>query len=849
MNQPRSRHWLLPVPRAWERIVTDRNQTSLKRLLAFGKRSPFQSDHLDSRRLKAGTQKIHALPAASAPSGSEAGPQAITGENLPAVQRLFALLGQPVSGASLAVVRIAVGLVMMLEVHSLWHPSDMISGMIPLDTYYVGADIRFHFPLAGFGWLPFFPPGVMRLLTWVLAGAGLLMAVGLWYRLASIVVLLVWSYLFVIESTRNYYQSYYYIELLFVLLLPWMPAARRFSLDAWLARGNQAPRTVPFWTVFLLRGQLVIMYFYGGVAKLNADWLLDAVPLRWRLHEPHVTALFDAHLSPAHAAWVGGVFHSLATAYFLSWAGALFDLSIGFLLLVRRTRIFGLLLMLFFHAINHFVIYDNIDWYPLVGATTASIFLDPDWPERLENWLKRPRIARPDWKWFGIGGIVFPLVGAALGWRLNPTPLPNPPEDWSRPSRWCLGFIGAWLCWQALMPLRQYLIAGDARITYEGLSFSWRLKTDEHYARRAQLFVHDPALISDQAGRDNNVQWGAWHGDRAIYRRLNPGHIDWAALPEILAIAEPIVGERIIYNPLSAGKAVRTEREARDQVKTVWLATYGREPRRVGVASALSRALQSVAAGLQSGGQSTEARQMAALAAQARAIDQLQVPAPVSAQKREVIHDFLQDLQDRDPNGALAVCLASIFPFALEGEPPRGAPFLVIDDPLLFGTAGLEKFKLHPGAWKTPANTPRESNGGSPLVIYTPAAGPEELNDFLPKACLFDYQDYPGKPPMIWWNTLSDATVSKFDHISNHPFYLRRYARRVADLWETEYGRRPAVTAITGVSLNHRPYQPIVDPKADLASVPVAWFGHNAWVRDLEMARIPRANLALPQLD
>src|SRR5256885_5292133 len=124
----------------------------------------------------------------------------------------------------------------------------------------------------------------------------------------------------------------------------WMPAALRFSVDAWLGRGRELPRTVPYLAVLLLRGQLLIAYFYAGVAKLNADWLLDAAPLRWDLREPHVTAGFEPFLSPAQLDFVTGILHSARFAYFLCYAGVIFDLSIGFLLLIRRTRIFAMIL-------------------------------------------------------------------------------------------------------------------------------------------------------------------------------------------------------------------------------------------------------------------------------------------------------------------------------------------------------------------------------------------------------------------------------------------------------------------------------------------------------------------------
>jgi hypothetical protein len=113
--------------------------------------------------------------------------------------------------------------------------------------------------------------------------------------------------------------------------------------------------------------------------------------------------------------------------------------------------------------------------------------------------------------------------------------------------------------------------------------------------------------------------------------------------------------------------------------------------------------------------------------------------------------------------------------------------------------------------------------------------------ELLPLAYITDFHGNRDIPPRIRWNSLKDLTMSKFMHTSGQAFYLRRYARRVAALWESQYDRRPEVLAAsTGVSYNGRPHQPLVDPDVDLASVPVSWFRHNSWIRDLEMKRIPR---------
>lgn len=118
-----------------------------------------------------------------------------------------------------------------------------------------------------------------------------------------------------------------------------------------------------------------------------------------------------------------------------------------------------------------------------------------------------------------------------------------------------------------------------------------------------------------------------------------------------------------------------------------------------------------------------------------------------------------------------------------------------------------------------------------------------QLGQLLPQECIFIPETVPMRSAEIYWNIFKDINPSKYNHISNQPFYLRRYARRVAALWQREYNRRPSVHAATGVSFNGRPYQPLVDPGVDLAAVRASWFGHNSWVNDLQTRRIPRESL------
>jgi hypothetical protein len=685
------------------------------------------------------------------------------------------LLATPVDGASLAVFRIEFGAIMMLEALALVRPSLSSGGAAPLETYYTG--VTFSFPYDGFEWLPLLSPGLMRWVVGLLAIGGLGMALGFAYRLSAILVFLTWGYLYALEATRTYWMSHYYLVLLGTFLMIWMPAARRYSLDARRA----APETamIPFWPVFLLRGQLVITYFYAGLAKVNADWLLDAEPVRYFLSRPHVTTPFDL---------VNRVLRSTEFAYFISYAGALFDLAVGFLLIIRKTRVLGLVLMCLFHGTNHFLFFEDIGWFPLLGVVSALIFLPPNWPERLRS----------------VHGRI------------------DAPGRWSRPIP--MGVVvpvcvAGWLVWQGLFPLRHLLIPGDARVTFEGLSFSWRLKAEVYRTTPCTIMVRDPALFPDTEP-GNTIDWRNWEGERVIYRQVVNSDTDWAELPEILVLYEPIIGERILYNPNASTADPKSLQESMARVRELWGEMYGRAPDAVERIAPLSRIVESFAqAWIKRGG----------------------TPGMTAQSMLNLI------IREHGPegDGQMVPVLRRMYPFELVGRPALTGPFLLIEDARLLSSEPGRPSRVNRNAWKhSEATRPADGSryvhlGGEPLLVYTVEYGIETRRLF-PHASVFDVHSRPALPPFIAWDYIQDVTSSKAMHLGMQPFLLRRYARRVADLWETQHGRRPSVHALTTISLNGRPFQPVVDPEVDLAAIPVSSFGRNDWIHDLEEPRIPK---------
>lgn len=334
--------------------------------------------------------------------------------------RLFA----PVDVASLAAFRAGFGVLM------LWHLLGYLVGG-QLERHYVHPLVHFQFP--GFEWVEPLPEAGLRVLFWALAAAAVGIAIGLFYRLSCALFFLGYGYVFLLDTA--YYQNHLYLICLLALLLGFVPAHRGFSLDARRRPGLRSA-TVPAWSVWLLRFQVGVPYFFGGVAKLNADWLLRAQPMKIWLGEGTEGPLQAAFLRQEWA------------AYLLSWGGAALDLAVVPLLLWRRTRLAAYLVCVAFHLTNARLFLIGVFPWLMIWATL--IFFPPDWPRRV-RWLGRRRKAA--------GGRPEKAVPAAPGRR-----------------RLAAGLLAAWAAFQLAMPFRHFLRPGWVDWTEQSHRFSWRMK-------------------------------------------------------------------------------------------------------------------------------------------------------------------------------------------------------------------------------------------------------------------------------------------------------------------------------------------------------------------------------------
>ena len=190
--------------------------------------------------------------------------------------------------------------------------------------------------------------------------------IGLKYKTSIILFFLSFTYIELMDKT-TYLNHYYFISILSFLLI-FIPANAIFSVDNII---NQKKFTnIPRWSVDVLKLLITIVYLYAGIAKINSDWLIEAMPLKIWLQSKYDLPLIGGSLLQME--WVH---------YAMSWGGMLYDLSIPFLLMINKTRIIAFILVLFFHVFT--LILFPIGMFPHIMIFSSMIFFSSNFHEKI----------------------------------------------------------------------------------------------------------------------------------------------------------------------------------------------------------------------------------------------------------------------------------------------------------------------------------------------------------------------------------------------------------------------------------------------------------------------------------
>jgi vitamin K-dependent gamma-carboxylase len=359
----------------------------------------------------------------------------------------------PVDISSIVVFRIIFGAIMLWEVYRYFD-----HGWIA--RYWITP--AYNFTYAGFEWVRPWPGMGMYFHFAIMGALAMAILLGMWYRVSAILFFLAFTYMFLLEKA-NYLNHFYFVSLIAFLMI-FVPANRAFSLDA---RVNPRLRssTAPAWALWLLRAQVGIIYFYGGLAKINADWLRGEPMRMWlaqRTDFPLIGQWFTEE-------WMISIF---------SYGGLLFDLLIVPALLWRRTRLFALAVAIGFHLTN--VQLFNIGIFPWFTLAASILFFPPDLPRRVTNWVTS--------SWRRLRSSASQVEEATIPPVSGGAPLP------SRLSaiHWLTtGLVGLFILTQMTVPLRHHLYPGNVAWSEEGHRFSWRMKLRAKTGH-ARFFATDP---------------------------------------------------------------------------------------------------------------------------------------------------------------------------------------------------------------------------------------------------------------------------------------------------------------------------------------------------------------------
>ena len=357
--------------------------------------------------------------------------------------------------APLVVFRIIFGLMMFVGILRFW-----LKGWI--HDFFIQPDHFFHY--YGFEWV--IPMGELGMYTifGLLLISSLSIVLGIFYRISSILFFLLFTYVELIDVT-NYLNHYYFISLVSFLMC-FLPANRSFSLDIW-NNHEKILKSIPNWTIGILKFQLALVYFFAGIAKLNYDWLFNAMPmsiwLQAKTHWPILGSLFTEK-------WV---------AYSCSWAACIFDLTVAFFLLSKRYRPIAYFVLVIFHVITGLMF--PIGMFPWIMILATLIFFSSDFHERIIALLR----------------LIF-NIKEKKSTATNFLVL----KGFKR--KFLSVFLFTFVLIQMLVPFRYVLYPGDLFWTEQGYRFSWRVMLIEK-AGTAFFYVTDPE--TGQKGEVNNCDF------------------------------------------------------------------------------------------------------------------------------------------------------------------------------------------------------------------------------------------------------------------------------------------------------------------------------------------------------
>lgn len=347
---------------------------------------------------------------------------------------LIEKLWSEVPVSSVAYFRVAFGLLIFFSTLRI-----VLLGWI--DTQYI--DPAYHFTYYGFDWVKPYHPYLVYALFITVGISSIGVALGYKYRASVICLFLSFTYIELLDKT--YYLNHYYFISVISFLMIWLPAAANYSIDGLLNKSTSTS-TVPKWTLLSIQVMIAIVYISAGIAKMNSDWLVEALPLNIWLPAKDYLPI------------IGPIFKWELTPILFSWAGMIFDTTIPFFLWWKKSRIVAYIAIVIFHSLTGILF--QIGVFPIVMIVLTPIFFDPKQLESVLIFLK------------------FPYVKTSL--KVNP----------KNQFKLSFSLVFILILVQLMVPFRPLIYPGNMFWTEEGYRFGWRVMLAEK-AGNATFYVKE----------------------------------------------------------------------------------------------------------------------------------------------------------------------------------------------------------------------------------------------------------------------------------------------------------------------------------------------------------------------
>ena len=351
------------------------------------------------------------------------------------------LTKNPVSIFPLIVFRISFGLILFISTLRF-----ILKGWVT-DLY---IKPTYFFTYYGFDWISPVSNNFIYIVFILLLACSLMITLGLFYRYSSLLFFILFTYIELIDKT-NYLNHYYFISLISFLMI-FLPANRFFSVDNIIGICKEG-KIVKSWQINIIKLQVGIVYLFAGIAKLNYHWLIEAQPLtNWLKHQSDFPI-------------IGSLFLYDTTAYLFSWAGAIFDLIIFFVLANKKYRVYGYVIVVVFHILTSIMF--PIGVFPLVMIVATLIFFSDQFHQNVLSFL---------------------------GKKNTSISIKNTEhKQENKVDKLIKAVLISFFILQLLIPFRYLLYPGKLFWTEQGYRFSWRVMLIEK-AGYAQFYIHEPKM-------------------------------------------------------------------------------------------------------------------------------------------------------------------------------------------------------------------------------------------------------------------------------------------------------------------------------------------------------------------